>query len=175
MNFIPTEFVGAWLIEPEFVSDARGSFARTWCSREFEGRGLNPRLAQCSISTNRLQGTVRGMHCQRGPQAETKLVRCTRGAIFDVIVDMRPGSPTFLRWSGIELSANNHRLLYIPAGFAHGFQTLLDESEVFYQISCEYEPKYYSGVRWDDPSIQVAWPLPISKISSQDQSWPEWK
>ena len=174
MLFIPSELPGAWLIEPEFKCDDRGGFARSWCSREFEVHGLNPRLAQCNISTNLRQGTVRGMHFQREPHAETKLVRCTRGAIFDVIVDLRPGSATLHRWLAFELSADNHRLLYIPAGFAHGFQTLTDDAEVFYQMSCEYVPGYASGVRWDDPSIQVKWPLPISIISTQDQSWPEW-
>ena len=174
MLFIPSELPGAWLIEPEFIGDDRGAFARSWCSREFEERGLNPRLAQCNISTNRRQGTVRGMHFQREPHAETKLVRCTRGAIFDVIIDLRPNSATLHRWSAFELSADNHRLLYIPAGFAHGFQTLTDDAEVFYQMSCEHLPGHSFGVRWNDPAIQVSWPLPIGQISSQDQSWPEW-
>ena len=173
MLFLPTEVPDAWLIEPAFISDERGSFARTWCAAEFENRGLNPRLVQCNISTNRLRGTVRGMHFQREPHAEAKLVRCTRGAICDVIVDLRPDSPTFRRWIAQELSADNHRLFYIPEGFAHGFQTLTDDAEVFYQMSREFVPGAASGVRWDDPVLRIGWPLPISIISERDQTWPE--
>ncbi len=173
MLFLPTEVSGAWLIEPELISDERGSFARTWCAHEFEERGLNPRLLQCNISTNRLRGTVRGMHFQREPHAEAKLVRCTRGAIFDVIVDLRSGSPTYCRWAGQELSADNHRMFYIPEGFAHGFQTLTDDVEVFYQMSREFVPGVSCGVRWDDPAIGIRWPSPISIISERDQTWPE--
>jgi dTDP-4-dehydrorhamnose 3,5-epimerase len=173
VKFIPQELAGVWLIEPEWISDERGSFGRTWCAREFEGRGLNPRLVQCNISTNRRQGTVRGMHFQREPHAEVKLVRCTRGAIFDVIVDLRPGSPTFRLWVAQELSADNHRMFYIPEGFAHGFQTLTDDAEVFYQMSHEFVPGAGDGVRWNDPAIDVRWPLPISVISERDQIWPE--
>ena len=165
--------IGPWLIEPELISDERGSFARTWCAAEFEERGLNSRLVQCNISTNRLRGTVRGMHFQREPHAEAKLVRCTRGAICDVIVDLRPDSPTFRRWIAQELSADNHRLFYIPEGFAHGFQTLTDDAEVFYQMSREFVPGAASGVRWDDPALRIDWPLPISIISERDQTWPE--
>jgi len=174
MIFHPTEFAGAWLIEPELVSDERGAFARTWCAREFEQRGLNPQLVQCNVSLNHRRGTVRGMHFQREPHAEAKLVRCTRGAIFDVIVDLQPESPTYRRWSGFELSADNHRTLYIPERFAHGFQTLTDDAEVFYQMSREYHAASATGVRWDDPAIRVEWPLPVSIISTRDQSWPEW-
>lgn len=173
MKFLPTELSGAWLIEPELISDERGSFARTWCAREFEERGLNPRLVQCNISTNRRRGTVRGMHYQREPHAEAKLVRCTRGAIYDVIVDLRPGSPTFRRWAAQELSADNHRLFYIPEGFAHGFQTLTDDAEVFYQMSREFVPGVSCGVRWNDPAINIHWSLPISIIAERDQTWPE--
>ena len=173
MLFLPTELLGSWLIEPELISDERGSFGRTWCAAEFEKRGLNPRLVQCNISTNRRRGTVRGMHFQREPHAEAKLVRCTRGAICDVIVDLRPGSPTFRQWVAQELSADNHRLFYIPEGFAHGFQTLTDDAEVFYQMSREFVPGAASGVRWDDPAIRIDWPLPIRIISERDQTWPE--
>lgn len=167
MLFLSTEISGAWLIEPELISDERGSFARTWCAREFEKRGLNPRLVQCNISTNRRRGTLRGMHFQRAPHAEAKLVRCTRGAIFDVIVDLRPGSPTFARWVGQELSADNHRMFYIPEGFAHGFQTLTDECELFYQMSHAYEPTSSAGVRWDDPTIGIQWPMRENCIVSE--------
>ncbi len=173
MLFLPTEVSGAWLIEPELISDERGSFGRTWCAHEFEKRGLNPRQVQCNISTNRLRGTVRGMHFQREPHAEAKLVRCTRGAIFDVIIDLRSGSPTYCRWAGQELTADNHRMFYIPEGFAHGFQTLTDDAEVFYQMSREFVPGVSCGVRWDDPAIRVCWPLPISVISERDRTWPE--
>ena len=173
MIFHSTELAGAWLIEPELVSDDRGAFARTWCAKEFEERSLNPHLAQCNISINRSQGTVRGMHFQREPHAETKLVRCTRGAIFDVIVDLRPESPTYRRWRGFELSATNHRSLYIPERFAHGFQTLTDDSEVFYQMSREYHAASSTGVRWNDPAVAVEWPREVALISQRDLTWPE--
>ncbi len=173
MLFHPTNFAGAWLIEPELVSDERGAFARTWCAKEFEERGLNPRLSQCNISINRLAGTVRGMHFQRAPHAEAKLVRCTRGAIYDVIVDLRPDSPTYRRWQGFELTATNHNQLYIPEQFAHGFQTLTDDSEVCYQMSREHHATSSTGVRWDDPAIAVEWPHNITLISQRDRSWPE--
>ena len=167
MLFLSTEISGVWLIEPELISDERGSFARTWCAREFEERGLNPGLVQCNISTNRQRGTLRGMHFQREPHAEAKLVRCTRGAIFDVIVDLRPGSPTFARWVGQELSADNHRMFYIPEGFAHGFQTLTDECELFYQMSHVYVSTSSAGVRWDDPTIGIRWPVRENCIVSE--------
>ncbi len=166
MIFHPTDLADAWLIEPELISDERGAFARTWCAREFEERGLNPRLSQCNISINHHQGTIRGMHFQREPHAEAKLVRCTRGAIYDVIVDLRPDSVTRFRWTAFELSAENHRLLYIPEGFAHGFQTLTDDSEVCYQMSREYSPSSVDGVRWDDPFLAIRWPMTEQRIIS---------
>lgn len=173
MFFVRTELSGAWLIEPEFISDERGAFARTWCRREFEDHGLNPSLVQCNISINRLKGTVRGMHLQREPHAEAKLIRCTRGAIFDVILDLRRGSETFGRWTACELSDENHRMLYVPEGCAHGFQTLTDNSEVFYQMSREYHADSAAGVRWDDPATAIPWPLPLTSISERDRSWPD--
>ncbi|MBC8113742.1 MAG: dTDP-4-dehydrorhamnose 3,5-epimerase [Candidatus Saccharimonas sp.] len=172
MLFLPSELSGAWLIEPELISDERGSFARTWCAREFEERGLNPRLAQCNISWNHRQGTVRGMHFQREPHAEAKVVRCTRGAIYDVIVDLRPESKTFCQWIARELTAENRLMLYIPEGFAHGFQTLADDTEILYQMSCEHHSLSAAGLKWNDPAIAVCWPLPISKISQRDLAWP---
>ena len=175
MIFHPTELAGAWLIEPELVSDERGAFARTWCAKEFEERGLNPRLVQCNLSINHRQGTVRGMHFQREPHAETKLVRCTRGAIFDVIVDLRPESPTYRRWTGSELSHDNLRMLYIPAGFAHGFQSLTNNSDVFYHMSHEYHAPSAEGIRSNDPAISIQWPLPIACISVRDAAWPDFK
>jgi dTDP-4-dehydrorhamnose 3,5-epimerase len=173
MIFTPLELAGAWLIEPELITDERGAFARTWCCREFEEYGLNSRLAQCNISFNHRRGTVRGMHFQRAPHAETKLVRCTRGAILDIIVDLRLESPTFRQWTARKLTADNRVMLYIPEGFAHGFQTLADGSEVFYQMSHEYQPSASAGIRWNDPRIDVQWPLGISVISQRDESWPD--
>lgn len=175
MKFHSHELVGLWSIEPDFVRDERGAFARTWCAREFEERGLNPQLAQCNVSINHKCGTVRGMHFQREPHAEVKLVRVTRGAIFDVAVDLRLDSPTHGRWVGSELSAENHRMFYIPEGFAHGFQTLTDDTEVFYQMSREFVAGSSSGVRWNDPAIRIEWPLPISVIAEKDESWPDWE
>ena len=174
MIFTPLELAGAWLIEPELISDERGAFARTWCCREFEEQGLDPRLLQCNISFNHRQGTVRGMHFQRAPHAETKLVRCTRGAILDIIVDLRSESPTFRQWIARELTSDNRAMLYIPEGFAHGFQTLTDNAEVAYQMSREHHPASAAGIAWDDPAIAVKWPLPISIISQKDQTWPAW-
>jgi len=173
MIFTPLELAGAWLIEPELISDERGAFARMWCCREFQDHGLNPQLVQCNVSINHRRGTVRGMHFQRDPHAETKLVRCASGAIHDVIVDLRSESPTFRRWIGCDLTSERRAMLYIPAGFAHGFQTLTDNTEVFYQMSQEFHSASACGVRWDDPAIAVSWPLTISVISEKDQSWPD--
>lgn len=175
MNFTPTALPGLWLIEPERLRDARGYFARTWCRREFEAYGLDTRLAQASVSFNRQRGTLRGMHFQRPPHAEVKLVRCTRGAIWDVAIDLRPESPTCCRWMGFELTAENGAALYIPEGFAHGFQTLAADSEVFYQISEFYAPEAASGVRYDDPAFGIDWPLPVSCISPRDEAWTDYR
>ncbi len=175
MKFIRAELPGAWVIEPEFQRDDRGAFARVWCEREFTQHGLNTSLVQCNISLNNRQGTVRGMHFQRPPHGETKLVRCTRGAIVDVIVDLRQDSPTFRHWISYELSAENHRMLYIPPGFAHGFQTLTDNAEVHYQMSHEYHAPSADGVRWNDPAINVVWPLAITSISDRDCQWTDLK
>ena len=158
MCFIETGLSGAFIVDVEPVADERGLFARSWCVREFEAQGLNARLVQCSVSLNRLKGTLRGMHYQIAPHQEVKLVRCTRGLIYDVIVDLRPGSPTYLLSFGAELTADNHRALYIPEGFAHGYLTLADESEVFYQMSEFYAPSAARGVRWNDPALGIEWP-----------------
>jgi len=163
---------GAFVIEPEPLRDERGFFARTFCTREFEAMGLASHFVQHSISSTVRKGTVRGMHFQKPPHAEVKVVTCTRGAIFDAIVDLRPASPTFRRWQGFELTSDNHRRLYIPEGFAHGFQTLTDEVEVSYLISAFYAPESASGIRHDDPAIGIDWPLCISSISDKDRSWP---
>ncbi|MGA8222572.1 MAG: dTDP-4-dehydrorhamnose 3,5-epimerase [Candidatus Acidiferrales bacterium] len=172
MIFKSTEIVGAFLIEPEKIEDARGFFARTFCRREFGMHGVNARIAQCSVSFNVKSGTLRGMHYQAAPQRETKLVRCTRGAIFDALLDLRPESLTFGDWAAFELTAENHRMLYIPEGVAHGFQTLVDGTEVFLQMSEFYEPESARGVRWNDPAFGIVWPRPPSVISEQDSSFP---
>jgi dTDP-4-dehydrorhamnose 3,5-epimerase len=173
MKFRKTDLVGAFLIEIEPHADERGSFARTFCAKEFAEHGLVTDIAQCSLSINKRAGTVRGMHFQRAPDDEVKLVRCQRGAIYDVIIDLRPDSASYRQWQGFELSAENHRALYVPKGFAHGFQTLTDDAEIFYQISQFYAPAAATGVRWDDPAFRVAWPLPISTITDKDCSWPD--
>jgi dTDP-4-dehydrorhamnose 3,5-epimerase len=174
MIFTPTELAGAYVIEPERFEDARGFFARTWCPRELEAHGLNPRLAQCSVTFNRLAGTVRGMHFQTAPHEEAKIVRCTAGAIHDVIIDLRPGSPTRRRWISAELSAENRRALYVPEGFAHGYITLRDDSEVLYMITEFHAPASARGVRWDDPAFGVTWPLPVRVIADRDRSYPDY-
>src|ERR1044071_9252916 len=169
MIFTETTLKGAFIIDIEPREDERGFFARSWCEDEFKSHGLNPRLAQCNISFNKKRGTLRGMHYQVAPYAETKLVRCTMGAIYDVIIDLRPQSPTFLRHIGVELTAENHRMLYIPEGFAHGFQTLADNTEITYQMSEFYAPNYAGGVRWSDPAFGIQWPEEVSVISAKDR------
>lgn len=171
MKFIETVLKGAFVIEPELIEDERGFFARTFCRREFEEHGLNPNLVQCSISFNHQRGTLRGMHYQVAPHAECKLVRCTRGAVYDMIVDLRRASSSYGRWFAVELSAENRLMLYVPEGVAHGFQTLSDESEVFYQISEFYHPECARGVRWDDPAFAIRWPLAPSVISGRDRRY----
>lgn len=173
MKFIETQLPRAFVIEPEPVGDARGFFARTFCSHEFAERGLDPPIIQCSVSFNHRRGTLRGMHYQSAPFDEAKLVRCTAGAIHDVILDLRPFSPSFRHWIAVEVSAANRRMVYIPAGMAHGFQTLEDASEVFYQISKPYAPEHARGIRWDDPAFAIRWPLPDPILSEHDRSYPD--
>jgi dTDP-4-dehydrorhamnose 3,5-epimerase len=173
MIFTETMLKGAFLIEPERLHDERGFFARTWCQREFEAHGLCTPWVQCNISFNKQKGILRGMHYQVAPYAETKLVRCTMGAIYDVIIDLRPESPTFKCWAGEELTAANRRMLYIPEGFGHGFQALADDTEVFYQMSEFYAPEYARGVRWDDPTFKVSWPDSKRIISPRDRDFPD--
>jgi dTDP-4-dehydrorhamnose 3,5-epimerase len=175
MTFTTTELPGAFVIDPERIEDERGFFARTFSVNEFEGHGLNPRIDQCSVSYNRIRGTLRGMHFQAAPHAEAKLVRCVAGAIHDVIIDLRPGSPTFRRWIGVDLSARNRRALYVPEGFAHGFLTLEDDSEVFYQISQSYVPGAARGVRWDDPAFGIRWPGEVKCISARDRDYADFQ
>lgn len=171
MIFTETKLNGAFVIEPEKLEDERGFFARTWCGHEFTNHGLNPCIAQCSISFNRKRGTLRGMHYQVAPHEESKIVRCTRGAIYDVIIDLRPDSTTFTEWLAVELNAENRRMLYIPEAFAHGFQTLEDNTEIFYQISEFYAPEQARGVRWDDPAFGIEWPLAERTISTRDRTY----
>jgi len=173
VKFSPTALVGAYVIDIEPVADERGFFVRSWCREEFARRGLNPDLAQCSISFNKKRGTLRGMHYQAKPHEETKVVRCTRGAIYDVIVDLRPESSTFRKWIAVELSADNRRMLYIPAGLAHGFQSLTDDTEVFYQISAPYHPESARGARWNDPAFGIEWPVAERVISDKDRQYPD--
>lgn len=173
MIFLPTSLYGAYVIELERLEDERGFFARTWCQREFQAHGVNLTVVQSSISFNRKAGTLRGMHYQAAPKAEAKLVRCTRGAIYDVIVDLRPDSVTFKKWVATELTADNRRMHFIPEGLAHGFQTLEDETEVFYQMSDFYAPEYARGFRWDDPAFGIDWPPAAERvISDRDRNFP---
>jgi dTDP-4-dehydrorhamnose 3,5-epimerase len=173
MLFKETVLKGAFVMEPERIVDERGFFARTWCRSEFEAHGLNPNLVQCNISFNEKKGTLRGMHYQVTPRAEAKLVRCTAGAIYDVIVDLRPDSGTFKQWTGVELNADNRRMLYIPEGLAHGFLTLSDDAEVFYQMSEVYSAEHTRSVRWNDPAFGIQWPDEVLVISVRDRSYPD--
>jgi len=173
LRFSEQPVAGVFAVEPEPVEDERGHFARAFCAEEFAARGLDPRVAQCSVSFNRRRGTLRGLHYQSAPHEEAKLVRCIRGAIFDVAVDLRPESPTFRRWVGVELTPANGLALYVPPGVAHGFQTLADESEVWYQISVPYAPDHGRGVRFDDPAFGVEWPEPVTVVSERDRSYPD--
>ena len=173
MIFLPTKLPGVYEIQPDPHVDERGFFARTWCPREFESHQLNPRLAQCSISFNPRKGTLRGMHYQEPPYQEAKLVRCTRGAIFDVAVDLRPDSPTFKQWAAATLTAENRTAFFVPEGCAHGFVTLEDNTEVLYQISEFHREGVGRGVRWDDPALGIAWPAEVRVISERDRSYPD--
>ena len=175
MKFLQVPLHGAFIIEPEPIADERGFFARSFCREEFETQGLNPSLVQCSLSFNHKKGTLRWMHYQKTPHEEAKLVRCTQGAIFDVIIDLRPGSPTCTHWFGTELSAKNHHALYIPEGFAHGFLTLVDESEVFYQMSAPFHPHSSAGVRWNDPVFGIQWPEKVRLVSARDETYPDFQ
>ena len=175
MIFHPLDIAGAYLIEPEKKEDRRGFFARTYCRRELEERDLDPTLVQCNVSVNKIRGTVRGMHWQAAPYEEIKMVRCTAGAILDVILDVRPGSPTFRKHVTAELTSENRHAVYIPAGCAHGFQSLEDDSEVFYQMSEFYYPEAARGVRWNDPAFDISWPLPVTSISEKDRSYPDFE
>ena len=175
MNFVPTSLGGAFIVDPEPQSDNRGFFARTWCQREFEKHGLNARMVQCNISYNAKRGTWRGMHYQEAPHEEAKLVRCTMGSICDVIVDLRPDSPTFKEHLQVTLSAKNRKMLYIPERFAHGFLTLEDDTEVFYQMSEFYALQSARGFRWNDPSFGIRLPLEVAVIAERDRDYPDFR
>ncbi len=173
MLFTETKLKGAFVIEPQLLEDDRGFFARTWCQRELVAQGLNPHLVQCSISFNKKKGTLRGMHYQVSPHEEVKIVRCTKGAIHDVIIDLRRESPTFKQYVAVVLKADNRKMLYIPERFAHGFQTLEDDTEIFYQMSEIYEPTCARGVKWNDPAFAIEWPPAERLIIERDQTYPD--
>jgi dTDP-4-dehydrorhamnose 3,5-epimerase len=170
--FGETKLEGAFVIDLDRKEDSRGFFARAFCQREFEEYGLEPVIAQANLAFNRRKGTMRGMHFQFPPATETKLVRCTRGAILDIIVDLRPESPTYLEHVSVELSADNHRALYVPGRFAHGYQVLEDVTETSYQVGEFYARGHEGGLRYDDPALGLSWPLPVSEISEKDRAWP---
>jgi dTDP-4-dehydrorhamnose 3,5-epimerase len=172
MIFIESALAGAFVVDMERVEDNRGFFARSYCADEFAALRLTAPVSQCSVSYNAIKGTLRGMHYQVAPHDEEKLVRCTSGAIFDVIVDIRPESPTHRRWVGMELTADNRRSLYIPKGFAHGFVTLTDDTEVFYMISVPYAPEFSRGIRWNDPALGIEWPIAPIVVSGRDAGYP---
>ena len=174
MKFVPTPLGGAYVIELEPSFDERGFFARSWSAEDFKERGLAAKMAQCSISFNTRKGTLRGMHYQSEPHAEAKVVRCSAGAMYDVLVDLRRGSPTHCRWFGVELSADNRKLLYVPEGIGHGFQTLTDNTEIFYQISQDYRSDASRGVRWNDPVFTIDWPIANPILSERDRSFPDY-
>jgi dTDP-4-dehydrorhamnose 3,5-epimerase len=171
VKFVRTTLPGAFRVEMDRLEDDRGFFARSWCAREAEEQALNPRVAQCNVSFNRRRGTLRGMHFQAAPHEEAKLVRCTRGALFDVIVDLRPNSPTFRKWEAFELTDGNGLAIYVPAGFAHGFQTLVDDTEVLYQMSEFHVGASARGVRWNDPTFGILWPLSDPILSARDATF----
>jgi len=173
MHFTPLHIGGAWTVNLECLADERGFFARAWCREEFAMKKISSDLVQANISFNHREGTLRGMHFQRHPHEEMKVVRCLQGAIFDVTLDLRPDSPTFCQWHGEELSASSRRMLIVPEGCAHGFQTLEPNTEVFYQVSKTYAPQSEIGVRWDDPKFGIEWPMPIGDISRKDSNFPD--
>ena len=174
MTFIETKLNGAYVIEIQKLEDTRGFFARTWCKNEFERHGLISHLMQANISFSNKKGTLRGMHYQIAPNQESKLVRCTKGAIYDVIIDLRPNSLTYKQWLGIELTAENYKMLYVPESFAHGFQTLENDTEVIYQVSQFYAPQSERGVRYNDPAFGIKWPVDVQVITDKDNNWADY-
>jgi dTDP-4-dehydrorhamnose 3,5-epimerase len=174
MKFQTTDINDVFIVELDKREDERGFFARGFCQREFEEHGLIPQVVQANISYNKYKGTLRGMHYQAAPFEETKFIRCTKGSIYDAIIDMRPDSPTYLKWVGVELTDKNYKMLYVPRNFAHGFQTLEDDTEVMYLVSEFYAPQSERGVRYNDPAFNVMWPLEVSQISAKDAVWPDY-
>ena len=175
MKFEPTPLPGAFVITPDRLHDERGYFARSFCRRDFTERGLNPNVAQCNLSLSTRRGTLRGMHFQRPPHQEAKLIRCVAGALWDVIIDLRPSSPSFRKHFGIRLDPSEDRMLYVPEGFAHGFLTLEDSTSVFYQISEFYDPAHASGVRWNDPAFGIEWPFEPTVMAERDRAYPDFR
>jgi dTDP-4-dehydrorhamnose 3,5-epimerase len=175
MKFSETKLKGAFIIEPEKAEDDRGFFARMWCQNEFKAQGLSPNFVQINLSFNKYRGIIRGLHYQTTPYEEAKLFRCTRGAIYDVIIDLRPESPTYLKWAGFELTADNRKMLYVPENFANGYQALSDNAEVFYLVSQFYSPDSEKGIRYNDPAFNIEWPeKDDSVISEKDRCWPDY-
>lgn len=172
MQFTPSRIPGAWVIDITPIHDHRGFFAMTWLPQEFRARGIDPELAQCNLAHNHKRGTLRGMHFQTAPHAQAKIVRATRGALLDVIVDLRPESPAYRQWDAVELTADNRRMLYMPKGVAHGYLTLTDDVEAYYHASTPWVPEAESGVRWNDPAFAITWPFAPVVISEKDQRWP---
>jgi dTDP-4-dehydrorhamnose 3,5-epimerase len=175
MKFNDTSLNGAYVIEPDKMRDERGFFARTFCQREFAVHGIDSMTVQCNISFNGIRGTLRGMHLQKAPYGEARLIRCTRGAIHDVIIDLRRDSATFKRWFAVQLTAKNHKMIYVPQGFAHGFLTLEEDTEVFYQMSEFYRPEFAFGVRWNDPSFGIDWPFTPTVLSERDRHYDDFE
>ncbi len=173
MIFTPTKLQGAYILEVKKIEDERGFFGRSWCKQELEAHGLNANVVQANVSYNKVKGTLRGMHFQKAPHQETKLVRCTRGAICDVIIDLRPDSPTYKQWIGVELTESNYRMLFVPEDFAHGFITLEDNTEVTYQVTQYYTPGAEGGIRWNDPAFNITWPIEPVVVSGKDQAHPD--
>jgi dTDP-4-dehydrorhamnose 3,5-epimerase len=175
MEFTETSLRGAYVVKLKRIEDERGYFARAWCREEFLRHGLNPQMVQLNAGFSHRRGTVRGLHYQVAPHAEAKFIRCTRGGIYDVIIDLREGSPTLGHWYGVDLTPDNGLMLYAPEGFAHGYQTLQDNTEMYYLTSAPYDAAAARGVRYDDPGFGINWPLPVSVISVADRSWPEFQ
>lgn len=173
MRFVETPLAGCYVIEQDRILDHRGYFARVWCQRELEQHGLRADILQANVGFSRQRGTLRGLHYQRSPHAEVKIVRCTRGAMFDVAVDLRPESPTFRQWYGIELTADNGKMLYVPEGFAQGYLTLVDDTEMTYQTTKFFDRESATGARYDDPTLGIVWPVEVQVISEQDTKWPD--
>lgn len=169
MIFTQTSIEGVFVIEVERITDNRGFFGRLWCKEEMQSRGLDCNISQSNISYSLKKGTLRGLHFQKSPFQETKIVRCTKGAVYDVVVDLRPNSRTFLNWFGIELTEENRKMIYVPKNFAHGFLTLIDHSEVYYMVSEFYKPDFESGLRWNDPTLNIKWPIDVVEVSDRDK------